>query len=998
MSKNSEEIISDAGNLSRSQTISRFFRRPERLDLPLYVIAFFFLLSFAVASNPLPTPAATRLKAKTIRDSLKQNSLVKHLPFRAIGPTVMSGRAVDIDANPQNPTEFYVAYASGGLWYTKDNGISFKPLFDHQTVMSIGDIAVDWQHGGTLWVGTGENNSSRSSYSGNGIYKSVDSGKTWQHLGLDESHHIGRIVIDPRNPDVVWIAALGHLYSSNKERGVYKTTDGGKSWKKVLYLDENTGAVDLVLDPTNPDILYAAMWERTRRAWNFIESGTHSGIYKTTDGGQHWQKLNTRQSGFPSGKGVGRIGLAIYPQNPQILYAFLDNQLHRKKEETYPLTKNMLRTMSTETFLKLKKDDINDFLDRYHFPVELNADTLFQLVKKKTIRPVALVRYLEDANAQLFETPVIGAEVYRSDDGGQTWYKTHKSFLDKMVYTFGYYFGQIRVDSHNADHIFVLGVPLVESTDGGKTFTSINAANVHVDHHALWIDPGNVQHLISGNDGGLNISYDGGKTWLKTNPIPVGQFYTVAVDMATPFNVYGGLQDNGVWVGPGTHKINRAWENSGHYPFKSIMGGDGMQVAVDTRDNTTVYTGYQFGNYYRVNKNSGHSVSITPKHVLGQRPWRFNWQTPIHLSVHNQDILYLGSQKLHRSMDRGEHWRVISPDLTRGGRKGDVPYGTLTTIHESPLQFGLIYTGSDDGLIYVTRDGGFRWQRISDTLPQNFWISRIQASGHDTATVYAALNGYRWDNFQALIYKSVDYGQHWQEIGLDLPPEPVNVIKEDIINPAILYVGTDHGLYVSLDDGRNFMAFAEGLPEVAVHDLVVHPRDHKLIVATHGRSLFEADVSALQLMDSTLMQESLHLFKLPSITHSSTWGQRTYAWKFGKVPKLNIVFYSKNSGKSRIRIRSEKGTTVRTFQKPADSGLNYVEYDLSITRDVYKKLVKEVKKEDAPKKIKAADNGRYYLLPGAYTVELEQKGKTVQGIFKLKAPKKKSRKKIKKTP
>lgn len=963
----------------------------------LSVLALFAVSGMLPAQTPAPTPAALRFKAKSIRDSLKHISLVRHVPFTNIGPTVMSGRAVDINANPDHPEEFYVAYASGGLWYTNNNGISFSPLFDHQTVMTIGAIAVDWKRG-VIWLGSGENNSSRSSYAGNGLYKSTDRGKTWQYMGLPESHHIGRIVLHPHNPDIIWVAALGHLYSPNTERGIYKSEDGGTSWKQILYTDENTGGIDLVMEPGNPNTLYASLWERTRRAWNFTESGAHSGIYKTTDGGAHWQRLNTKSSGFPTGEGVGRIGLAVSPQNPRIVYAFLDNQAHRKKQEEYALTKTMLRQMDSKTFLSLKADDVNDFLDRNDFPVKFNADTLFKLVRAKTITPQTLVNYLENANNQLFDTPVIGAEVYRSDDGGQTWKRTHSDYLDKVVYTFGYYFGQIRVDAHNSDHIFVMGVPVLESTDGGRHFASINGKNVHVDHHALWIDPNNVKHLISGNDGGLNISYDGGKSWLKTNPIPVGQFYTVAVDMAKPFRVYGGLQDNGVWVGPSTHKESSAWQGEGHYAYKSIMGGDGMQVAVDTRDNQTVYTGYQFGNYYRIHTATGATEYITPPHSLTQRPWRFNWQTPVWLSRHHQDILYMGSQKLHRSMDKGAHWETLSPDLTRGAKKGDVPYGTLTTIHESPLRFGLIYTGSDDGYIYVTPDGGHEWRRISDSLPQHFWVSRVQASAHDTATVYAALNGYRWDNFESLVFLSTDYGTTWQRIGRDLPAEPVNVIKEDPHNADVLYVGTDHGLYVSLDRGAHFMAFEQGLPEAPVHDLAVHPRDRKLVVATHGRSLFVADVAPVEALTAKLRRKAVHLFPVKPLTHRASWGQRRYDWTFTETPQLEPVFYCQKAGTVRLRLSDSKKRTVWGKTVQADSGLNFAAYDLTVPKPLYKKLVQSLKKEWRPHTIKPADNGRFYLVPGTYTLELRQNGNTAHTDFELKAPKRKSRAKKKKTP
>ncbi len=958
----------------------------------------FFLSSTIMAQHPTSTPAVNRLLAKTKRDSLKTHSLVKNLPFRSIGPTVMSGRVVDIEGDPSNPNHFFVAYASGGLWESKSNGISFEPLFDNQDVMTIGDIAVDWNHENIIWVGTGENNSSRSSYSGTGIYRSNDSGKTWQHKGLAESHHIGRIVIHPKNPNIVWVAAIGHLYSPNPQRGVFKTIDGGTTWQKVLYIDQHTGAIDLVIDPQNPDILYAATWERERKAWNLKESGIGSGIYKSTDGGQNWQKISTKESGFPVGEGVGRIGLAISANQPEILYALVDNQFHRPQEKKHALTKDMLREMKPEEFLKIKVDDIHDYLDRYQFPKEFNADTLFLLIKQHKITPLTLVEYLEDANSLLFDTPVVGAELYRSDDGGISWKRTHEDYLDQMYYTFGYYFGNVRISPLDPDEVYLLGVPFIHSEDGGQTFQSINSENVHVDHHALWQNPKNPDHLILGNDGGINISFDNGKIWQKTNSLPVGQFYTVAVDMARPFNVYGGLQDNGVWVGPGKHRESRYWQSSGKYPYSSILGGDGMQIAIDNRDNNTIYTGYQFGNYYCIDRQKGTKTYITPKHKLSERPMRFNWQTPIHLSVHNQDILYLGSQKLHRSMNQGQDWHAISADLTKGGKKGDVPYGTLTSIHESPLQFGLIYCGSDDGLIHLTKDGGHLWTCISDGLPQDFWVSRVQASAFDTATVYIALNGYRWDNFEALIFMSDDFGNNWRQIGTDLPAEPVNVIKEDPTNPNLIYVGTDHGIYLSLDKGKSFMAFENGLPDAPVHDFVIHPRDSELLVATHGRSLFSADVSLLQKLDTQIRQEVLHIFPIKKVRYSANWGNRNYSWNFTKGPERQISYYARKQGECTISLFSEKGKLLWQKTQSANIGLNFFESKFTVNEKAYRTALKAVDKKDRPKEIKAADDGQFYLPGGKYKVEIRLNGTKKAESLLIELTKKESRKKKKKTP
>ncbi len=613
--------------------------------------------------QPAFTSAQERVAGYAQRQKLLSSSLVKNVPFRNIGPTIMSGRVVDLDVNSQDPTQFYVAFASGGLWFTKTNGITFEPLFDTQETMTIGDIAIDWtpnvNGNETIWVGSGENNSSRSSYSGTGIYKSLDRGTTWQRLGLEETHHIGRIVVHPTNPNTVFVGAIGHLYSPNADRGVYKTTDGGKTWKKTLYINENTGIIDLVLDPRNPNTLYASAWHRERRAWNFVEGGASTGIYKSTDGGETWTLVSTKQSGFPTGDGGGRIGLALHSSaKANALYAVIDNQTPRPKEELNKdkkneITKDTLRTISKDDFLKLDKKLLGEFLEKNGFPKEFTADSIVKLVTANTIKPVTLVEYLEDANNNLFETPITGCEVYRSDDGGATWKKTHSTYLDNIYFTYGYYFGQIRVSPADPDRIYIWGVPVLTSGDGGKTFTSIGADNVHVDHHALWINPNRPDHIILGNDGGVHISYDNGKNWFKANTPAVAQAYHVAVDMATPYNVYTGLQDNGVWRAPSTYKHSPEWYQEGKYPYERLAGGDGMQTAVDTRDNATVYTGWQFGSYYRINEAKGEFVSIRPKHKLGERPLRFNWMTPVALSKYNQDILYIAANRLYRSFDKG---------------------------------------------------------------------------------------------------------------------------------------------------------------------------------------------------------------------------------------------------------------------------------------------------------------------------------------------------------
>lgn len=926
---------------------------------------------------PAFTPATERIKSMDIRATLSDNSLVKNVPFRSVGPTVFSGRVADVDVSPSDPSHFYVAYASGGLWKTESNGISFEPLFDQEWVMTIGDIAIDWDKN-VIWVGTGEVNSSRSSYSGVGMYKSSDGGQTWEHKGLGESHHIGRVILHPTDPNTLWVAALGHLYSPNQERGIFKTTDGGTTWKKTLFVDQNSGAIDLTIDPDNPNTLYAATWHRERRAWNFVEAGSGSGIYKSTDGGENWMLVSKPKSGFPTGKGVGRIGLDLTKVDGKtVMYAVLDNYFRRPKEEKEEeeLTKDELRNMSKADFLKLKKSLVTAYLKRYNFSEKYTLAKVKGMIEKDEITPLTLVEYTETANSLLFDTPVIGAEVYRSDDEGKTWKKTHKGFLDNVFYSYGYYFAQIRVAPQNPDKVYIMGVPVIRSDDGGKTWTSINGDNVHSDHHALWVNPQRDGHLILGNDGGINISYDDGEHWIKANTPSLGQFYYIAADMAEPYNIYGGLQDNGVWMGPSTYKAGSTrWHSTGQYPYKGIMGGDGMQVAVDTRDNATVYTGFQFGNYFRINTKTGQRKYITPKHDLGERPFRWNWQTPIHLSVHNQDILYMGSNKLHRSLNQGKDFEVISDDLTTGGKKGDVAFSTLTAIHESSIKFGLIYVGSDDGLVHLTQDGGYSWTKISNNLPNDMWVSRIQASAHEEGTVYIALNGYRWDNFTPMLYKSTDYGQTWTRISQGLPLEPINVIKEDPENANILYVGTDHGLYLSLDKGASYQKLEQGLPAAPVHDIVIHPREKDLIVGTHGRSIYVGSAKEIQALDATILAKNLHVFPLEKVRHSTRWGNNTNPWRKVTEPEVLIPIFAKQAATATITIKTKEDLALFDWTAPLDKGLNYVDYGLKHQEEVAKDfatfLNKDLKEDEEAIKVKAAKNGSFYLPKGTYVVEV----------------------------
>lgn len=820
-----------------------------------------------------PTGATERLNGLQKIKLLEDKSLLKDISFRNIGPTQMNGRVVDIEVNPADPIEFYVAYASSGLWHTLNNGLSFEPIFEKENAYSIGDIAVNWKSK-IIWVGTGEANSSRSSYSGLGMYKSADNGKTWEYKGLAESHHIGEIILHPANHDIVWVAALGHLFSPNKERGVYKTTDGGTTWKQTLALNENTGAVEMDINLQNPDELYACTWYRTRRAWDFKESGSGSGIHKSIDGGVTWKLLTREGSGFPTGDLVGRIGVAVYPKNPQIVYAVVDNNKLKpdtsiKKRDSAKYVTEDFQNISKEDFLKLDTKKLDSFLLKNRYPKKYTSAVLKGLIETNKLNPSAIYDWLI-AEDGFQNGGIYGCEIYRSDNGGQTWKKVNTKDID-VYSSFGYYFGKIFVSPTDENKVITFGISLLLSIDGGKTFTEVDKENTHGDWHACWINPNKDSHWIGGNDGGCNITYDNGKNWFKVTSVPAGQFYAITTDDAVPYNVYGGLQDNGTWMGSsrpaknnsaGIKKKNPEPEE---YEWKAIGGGDGMQVQVDTRDNKTAYSGFQFGYYSRRNTDSGKPFFIHPMHDLGEGKLRYNWQTPILLSKHNQDILYYGSNKFHRSLNKAESLDPLTDDLTNGKKPGKIPYGTLTTISESPLKFGLIYIGTDDGNLQVTMDGGYTWALVNKGLPANLWVSGVTASKYKESRVFTTLNGYRYDNFAPYIFMSEDYGTTWVQLGKDLPFEPLNVIKEDPVKENIIYVGSDNGLYASFEMGKTFMSMSHNLPRVPIHDLAIQLRENELVTGTHGRSIYITKLDSVhriyeKMVKAQKMKASLRTF------------------------------------------------------------------------------------------------------------------------------------------
>ena len=881
-------------------------------------------------------PPEPRLAGYERRLQMEKDSLLKGLRFRAVGPEVQGGRIVDIEAPAAHPDAYVVAFATGGLWRTDNRGGSWTPLFDRESCITIGDVALGDADGQTIYVGSGENNSSRTSYAGTGVFKTTDGGRTWRNLGLTDSHHIGRIVVDAKDPRTLYVAATGHLYTNNTERGVYKSTDGGESWTRVLFVDDRTGAIDLVQDPSRPEVLYAAMWERARTARNFLESGPGSGIWKTTDAGAHWTRLG---GGLPTGATVGRIGLALPAVRPQTVYAVIDNQSLRPEsdpldEETPPgeLTARRLRALSADAFARLDDAVVTRFLRRYDFPKSLKAAALKRDVKAGKITIADLIAYLSDANRDLFERQIEGSEIYRTDDGGATWARTHRDRLEKIYYSYGYYFGRISVDPTDADRIYFGGVPMLGSSDGGKTWKGLDQRGVHVDHHVMFVDPRAPQRLALGNDGGLNLSFDRGQTWTKVNNLPVGQFTTLALDDAKPYNIVGGLQDNGVMRGPSTFVPGKSDPSA----WKAIYGGDGAAVAIDPKDASIVYAGYQFGYSARLNLKTGDRTRIRPRPELSaekkEKPLRYNWVTPLLVSPHSREIVYYGANRLYRSFDRGETWEAISDDLTSGPEQGDVPFGTITTVSESPKRFGLLYAGTDEGKVWLTRDGGLNWTDLSSGLAPGRWVTRVVASSFDEGTVYVSQNGYRDDEFSPYVFRSTDYGKTWQSLAAGLPAEPVNTVREDPKAKNLLYVGTDMGVFVSLDSGQTWMAMAGGLPHVPVHDLQVHPREGDLVLATHGRSVYLTEAAPLRKLTPEVMGKAVFVFPIKDVPGNPSRGYGEHPWiTWPRQPVVaRIAYWAHAAGPVTLAIKDDNGSLWQEITDAAQPGMNVLEYDLGV--------------------------------------------------------------------
>jgi photosystem II stability/assembly factor-like uncharacterized protein len=920
---------------------------------------------------------------------LKAATLFEGLEWRDVGPVVQGGRLVDIEGVPGEPYTFYVAYASGGIWKTTNNGVSFEPLFDDQPTIIIGDMALDPTNPQRIFVGTGENNSSRSSYGGAGVFRSDDGGETWTSVGLQMTDRIGRVLIDPRNPDRVFVAALGKLYTPGGERGVFRSDDGGDTWQQVLQgANELTGFVDMAFQPGNPDVIYAAAWERVRRPWNFSEGGEGSAIWRSSDGGDSWERL---EADFPRGEHVGRIGLAVTPASPQVLYASVDNQEILPEDEwdlgSGAVTAKRLRNMSKEDFLAQDPEEIEDFLRGNDLDPRLDARQLIAAVQSDSITIDDLLEALQDANAALFSADIKSIEVWRSDDAGTTWRRMNPDPIQQAVYTYGYYFGQIRVAPDDVNRLFILGVPLLASDDGGVTYYQTAGRRVHGDHQAMWIDPESPQRVILGNDGGLDVSFDGGATWLTQSTVSVGQFYTVSVDMADPYNIYGGLQDNGVLKGSSRTRpnISSNWTRAG--------GGDGMWAQIDPRDNATYYAGSQFGYYFR--RGPAGFQSVRPRNGVLEQPLRYNWLTPILLSSHNADVLYFGANKLFRSMDQGETWTALSPDLTKSENRGDVPFATLTVIAESPLRFGLLWVGTDDGHVYVTRGSGAEWVEVTAGLPSDRWVSRVEASRFDENVAYVSLNGYRDDDITAYVYRTDDLGRSWRDISGNLPDEPVNVIREDPVNPSVLYVGTDRSAYVSLDTGRSWQVAGSGLPNVPVHDLIVHPRERELIAGTHGRSVWILDALPIQDLSEEVSSSDIFVFNLEPITYSRGWRSRRSLWYYRPEDAAyqSIPFWVDADGRVEWSVIDSDGNAIRTGEMEAVRGVNTLRWDLLLDPDLALAVEsarvaeeEEVKPADTPWAEAMRLDRQLFVTPGTYTIRIEANGESADTEFKVNAP------------
>ena len=820
------------------------------------------------SSNPLVLFAL--LTAGAIAQTA-HDAVLKNLKFRNIGPATMGGRVDDLAVVESDPRIIYVGSAAGGIFKTVNGGNTWQPIFDDQPNPSIGDLALAPSNPSILYVGTGEANNRQSSSWGNGVYKSMDAGVTWIHLGLEETHHIGRIVVHPTNPDIVYVAALGDLWGPNKERGVYKSTDGGATWTQPLAINENTGVSDIAIDPTSPNILYAAAYQRRRTVFGYNGGGPDGGLYRSIDGGNHWTKM---AGGLPATGDVGRCSIDIYRKNTNIVYAE-------------------------------------------------------------------------------FEHATLGG-VYRSEDKGATW--TRMSDTNPRPS----YFSQIRVDPNNDQKIWLGGVNIYMSEDGGRTFVQTRFRDVHSDVHAIWIDPANSDHMLSGNDGGVWVTWDSGRNWRHLNNIAIGQFYEIAYDFQKPYRVCGGLQDNYSWCGP---SASLQPTGIGNEDWITVQGGDGFHARIDPSDANIVYAESQDGNLSRRDLKTSESKSIRPLEDNDTAPrYRFQWNSPLIISPHDPKTLYYGGNHLFKSTDRGDTWVRLGEDLTTGAVRdqqailgkvpkrgetlslhdGVVAWPCITAIAESPVRAGVLYAGTDDGNLQVSRDGGKTWSNVASHMPgvpKGGYVSRIETSHKEEGTVYVTFDNHRSGDFAIYIYASKNHGDSWTKItnGIPVAAGTVHVIREDPANPNLLFAGTEFGLFVTFNRGQNWERLKNGLPTVPVFDLQIHPRDHDLILATHGRSIWIMDnITALEELagNDAVLTTDLHLFTpKPGVE----WKMANYrgflgtGLFFAANPQAGVVldYFAKTAGPVRVTVKDKAGNDIRQLTGRAEANaVNRIAWDM----------------------------------------------------------------------
>jgi photosystem II stability/assembly factor-like uncharacterized protein len=844
------------------------------------------VLAAPAAAQRRPARPATPARADTARrdtTAAKPDSVTRFLDsftYRALGPAAYSGRvtaiAVPNSAEPR-PKTFYIGAAGGGVWKTANGGVTWQSVSSGLGSETVGDLAVAPSDSTLLWVGTGEKNSLRSQYWGDGVYKSTDGGRNWTKMGLADSRAIGRIVIHPTGPDTVYVAALGHLWGTNNERGVYKTTDGGKTWTRVLFVDDTTGFVDLEMDPSNPSTLYAAAWHRLRWGGSHMEGvGTGSGIYKTTDGGKTWTRLTdpAKKNGLPAER-LGRIGIAISAQNPKLVFAMLQ-------------------------------------VDR-------------------GITDPAQGRF---------------GGVFRSSDGGASW--TQVNDLQAIPH---YYYNEIWVDPADSQHVYVNAAPLMESKDGGRTFAPESLARVHGDHHALWFDPRDKGHRILGNDGGAYVTFDAGRAWWHM-PIPIGQFYTVIVDSSlTPYQICGGLQDNGVWCGPSATRDQQGVTDADWYP---VNGGDGMWVQIPPNDPWTVYSGSQFGVVTALDLRTWKRDDIQPAALdAGTESgydYTWDWTAPILISAFDSTTVYLGANRLFRLRQHGKDYDTLGPDMTRTPRQAPAPEAGHTSYHaifslaESPKTPAVLWTGTDDGFIWVSQDTGRTWSNVTNNFPRGAattcWVSTIAASYHAAGTAWVTYDCHFRDDYRPHVWRTTDYGKTWTELVNGLPADRGSVtVFESPRNPRVLWVGASDGVYVTLDGGARWRRFGKSFPHVMVERMAMSFRQRDLVVSTHGRGLYVVNVGPLEELSDSVFRDSVSLFDVapvnqyrPRQTHPGSGSHRFVAQNppNGAV----IAYYLKEMQPEGVKlvITTAAGDTVRTLTGPGYPGLQRVTWDLNRDR------------------------------------------------------------------